>query len=151
MGLWVTLYTDASFRKGFAATWAIWARFNEGRIVKAGHCPTKIQDNNHAEMWAIYQGVRIVLREVPNVEGIGVWTDSTCAQHFLRYGAPPSSNLITHRLQEVLHDALRMHNARLKIRHVKGHQYSKSTKAFLNNACDANAAALRKVKLDGSR
>lgn len=89
----VTLITDASFcPETKAAGWAAWVGSHRGHARKSGIIPTRVGNNNEAEMRAIVFGLRFALEQRILFKGDGliVKTDSHHARHKLEpmYSTP---------------------------------------------------------------
>lgn len=140
--MWVTCYTDASFRPRFGGGWAVWLRCSEGRIVQNGVCPPYVKDANAAELAAIFAGVFLARREWPATTGVLVCSDSIAALQCCALDAPLRKNPALRRLQERLRHIVT--GVELRTKWVKGHlPVSTGTQAWLNNRCDALAKQRR--------
>lgn len=71
--MWVTLYTDASFRS--QGGWGIWLRSELGRIVRSGECPKAVDDSAAAEMYAALKGIEICLENWPETRDEAPWPE----------------------------------------------------------------------------
>lgn len=138
--MWVTLYTDASWEpEEGVGGWGIWARCEKGRLTDHGKCPKWVDCNNSAEIAAIVIGVFRVFEEWDDVEGILVCTDSTTAMQYLKFRPNGTKSLKRKKwlkVRRIVHDLLDLKDCKIKIRHVKGHQSSKTVQGWLNNKVD---------------
>lgn len=139
--MWVTIYTDASwFPEQNKGGWGFWAKSDKGRLTQHGELPKWVVCNNSAEMAAILIGIAEVLETWTNdVDGILVCTDSLTAIHYLKYRPDGVDELNRNDWLEIrkrLHGLLDTQRVKIKMRHVKGHQKSKTTQAWLNNKVD---------------
>lgn len=146
--MWVTLYTDASLKEG-VASWAIWARSSEGRLVQSGEYPGYCAKSDHAEAYAILMGIKAILAKWKGVHGIQVNSDSRNALDIVRYMAPTASDPVMCGIQVSIEAELgRDYNidsegVKLRAKWVKGHQWGGGVRAWLNNACDRIAKKAR--------
>lgn len=140
--MWVTCYTDASFRRHFGGGWAVWLRSSEGRLVKSGVCPPYVKDSNAAELAAIFAGIYLARREWPSTIGMLVRSDSMVALGACAPDAPLHQNPALRRLQQRIRHVGA--GIELRTKWVKGHLPSSTgTHAWLNNQCDALAKQRR--------
>ena len=134
---WCTLYTDASFAGTEKAGWGIWLRHGKPpeRVQDWGSC-AGVYDNNVAEMVAIIRGVETALATWPELEGIGVKSDSRAALSWAKFGAPLHRRDDIRHLQTYLRKILGDRGCWIKCTWVRGHQWTGSTQGWLNNAVD---------------
>lgn len=150
--MWVTLYTDASLKDG-KASWAIWARSSEGRLVHSGEYPGPCAVSDHAEAYAILMGIKAVLVAWEGVIGIQINSDSKNALAAVTYMAPTPRDRVLADIQEQVETALGRDYARheggvrIRTKWVKGHQLGSGVRAWLNNACDRIAKKARQGDL----
>lgn len=139
--MWVTIYTDASwFPEAEEGGWGFWAKSDKGRITNHGKLPPWVSCSNAAEIAAILIAVVEVFEAWPDeITGILVCTDSQVAMHYLRYRPNGTDSLKRDDWLEIrglLYELLDSQEVKIKIRHVKGHQRSRTTQAWLNNKVD---------------
>jgi len=138
--MWVTVYTDASWRIDRGAL-AYWIKSNLGRIVEALPCPPEVVCNNTAEFAAILVGVQRTLAAWNDVEGIQVNTDSQTAITYLKFGADLRNlrrkDWLEYRAQ--LYEMLDRRNCKVQFKFVKGHQRPTHVRAYINDRVDALA------------
>jgi len=146
----VTIFTDGSFdhvhHKG---GWAAWVLSDEGTVVRYGSCPKRlVTQANHAELYAIYMGVTLAIREWgDNIHAFVLRSDSHCALIHAEKGALRSRirDRRMLRLRSWLREAVRPIQAQVVTDHVKGHQDPSQGLAFLlNNKVDTLACKGRK-------
>lgn len=138
--MWVTCYTDASFRRG-SGRWAVWIRSDRGRIVKAGACPDYVNEPGSAELAAIYAAIYLAIAAWgDDVSVVLIRSDCLNAQDWLE-GRARARRKDARRLIALTKALLRKHDVELRCRWVRGHQpRERSTEAYLNDACDRLAA-----------
>lgn len=139
--MWVTIYTDASwFPETKEGGWGFWAKSSKGRITNHGKLPEWVNCSNSAEIAAILIGVIEVFEAWPDeITGVLVCTDSQVAMHYLRFRPNGVDGLKRNdwlKIRELLYELLDSQDVKIKIRHVKGHQKSRTTQAWLNNKVD---------------
>lgn len=140
--MWVTCYTDASFRPRFGGGWAVWLRSSEGRLVRNGVCPSYVNDANAAELAAIFAGIYLARREWPTTTGVLLCSDSMVALGACATDAPLHKSPALRRLQKRIRAVAA--GVELRTKWVKGHlPTSMGTHAWLNNQCDALAKQRR--------
>jgi hypothetical protein len=135
----VTIYTDASFKKGRAAG-AAWIRSKRGLVKYTTRYPAK--EPTHAEGIIIERAIARALEEWDNIEVFFVVTDSLNMCKFLWPFADVSPR---RRYQEKnVNTILKLckdNKAQLRTKHIKGHQNpDKSIQTWLKNWCDKNAS-----------
>lgn len=139
--MWVTLYTDASWRSDRGSL-AYWIRSDKGRIVEALSCPSEVRCNNTAEFAAIVVGVQRTLSLWDDVEGIQVNTDSQTAIAYLKFGVDTQSlrrkDWLGYRTQ--LYEMLDQRNCKVQFKFVKGHQRPTQVRAYINDRVDSLAS-----------
>jgi ribonuclease HI len=135
--MWVTCYTDASWRNNQGAL-AYWLRSSHGRIVEALACPPEVVCNHTAEFSAILAGVERALQAWNDVEGIQVNTDSQTAIQYLQYYAKLGGLKRTDWLafRRRLYETLDRRSCKIQFKHVKGHQRPTHVRAYINNRVD---------------
>ena len=142
----VTLYTDASFRPPYGA-WGICANSNAGQFVESRPCPPFVQNSFHAEMCAIYCGVRLVITRWPETTGVVVRTD---CQGVVRDLKMPFSDLVVEAFREGMVAVIG--NRKLKMTWVRGHQGARarehSVGARLNAQVDRLAGQITNETVD---
>jgi ribonuclease HI len=136
--MWVTLYSDASFN-GREGSWAIWLRSEKGRIVKSGKCPVAVDDNNAAEMYAALVGITVALRDWGPLTGIQVNSDNQVVCTSLYSWSKENRHPTILRIQTKIRQIVAESGVRIRTKHVRGHQRSDHTRAWLNNRCDRMA------------
>jgi len=148
--MWVTCYCDASFNPiTKKASYACWIKTFLGKKEIEGICPDWVTDNNLAELFAIYTGVRYALK-VWNTRVIGVVVCSD-SEEAIRLTWPWTAK---HRLENFAKiqtdlDALRtQYGIEIRTKHIKGHQALQGSKQkYVNRLVDKKAGkALKKVK-----
>lgn len=132
--MWVTLYTDASFRS--TGGWGIWLRSEKGRIVKSGECPATVDDSAAAEMFAAYVGIKICLEQWPDTRGIQVNSDCLMVVNALYPWSHPIRRKSIRSIQETIRDLLRTKDVRVRCKHVKAHSGTGNTRFWLNDRVD---------------
>jgi ribonuclease HI len=141
--VWVTCYTDASYRRGDGGSWAVWLRCSEGRIVTSGVCPAYVKESNAAELAAIFAGIYTARKSWPSTSGVLVCSDSQIALLACAFDSPLHRNPALRRLQERIRDV--GVGIEIRTKWVKGHQPSSTgAPAWLNNRCDALAKQRRR-------
>lgn len=145
--VWVTCYTDASFRPKYGAGWAVWLRSDAGRIVRSGPCPSYVSNASHAEMAAIFAGVYLAIRIWGSrVRGIQIRSDSLEALGWADPESAISKQAPAARLQQRLREVLREHGVTVERRWVKGHRGCVDVAAYLNTQCDKLSKKARKAQ-----
>lgn len=136
--MWVTLYTDASWRPySSKGTWAIWLRSNQGRIIENGFCADYVNCSVSAEAYAAYMGIVMAITNWKDIEGIQLNTDSRPIQGLLypsKNGL--SSNKIIAKLQVLIRTEVKDNKIKLRIKYVRGHQHDNDIRTYLNNKVD---------------
>jgi ribonuclease HI len=143
--MFATIYTDASF--GFieskeAYSYSYYIKCDEGVFSGDGILEFCV-DINHAEMFAIVEGVKNALEKFKKISRILVVTDSISAQYSLWQG---SRKL---KYQDAIKKFRELENRveKIMIKWTKGHRIDNSDRAYLNNKCDQRASdAIRKAK-----
>ena len=137
--MWVTAYTDASFKDGVGG-WAIWLRSELGRVVLSGKCPETVTDNSLAEMYAIGKAIGTAKDTWSVTTGVQINTDHQGCITLLKRG--DFSKPITSDLELLAWDIRAMvnnHRLRLHLKHVKGHGNGRDIRSYLNNKVDGLA------------
>jgi ribonuclease HI len=132
--MWVTLYTDASFRT--RGGWGIWLRSEKGRIVRSGECPDTVDDSAAAEMFAALIGIEICLKSWPETKGIQVNSDCLMVVNGLYPWSQPIRRKSIRVIQEKIREILKAKELRVMGKHVKGHSGTGNTRSWLNNQVD---------------
>lgn len=141
--MWVTLYTDASFRtKG---GWGIWLRSAKGRIVKSGECPGIIDDSAAAEMYAALKGIEICLENWIETKGIQVNSDCLMVVNGLYPWSKPIHRISIRVIQDRIREILNTKGVRVRCKHVKGHSGTGNTRSWLNDRVDKLAGQHSKL------
>lgn len=144
----VHLYTDGSMDvvagKG---GWAAWIQLSEHRrIVQYGACPDYVKQANHAELFAIYAGVKRAIAEWgEEIRSFRICSDSEAALRHVRRGplGTPTRDRVMLRLRGKIHELLR--GKQIIAEHVKGHQDpDRGYDFFVNNKVDRFAGKGRK-------
>lgn len=144
----VHLYTDGSMDVAAGrGGWAAWIQTpDHRRIVQYGACPDYVKQSNHAELFAIYAGVKIANAEFgEDIHAFRICSDSESALRHVRRGplGTPTRDRVMLRLRGKLHDLLR--GCGLVAEHVKGHQDPNLGYDFyVNNKVDKFAGRGRK-------
>lgn len=138
----VTCYTDAAFDPRRGASWAVWLRSDDGRVVRAGRCPDFVGTSTAAELSAVHVGIRIALAVWPGrVKRLVVRSDSRSALAVAEGTSRPRDATLQ-RLQGRIRRLLAGHGVTLECRWVPGHQRpSRNAAAYLNHRCDTLARA----------
>ena len=132
--MWVTLYSDASFRtKG---GWGIWLRSEKGRIVKSGECPDSVSDSAAAEMFAALMGIEVCLQNWDETKGIQVNADCLMVVNGLYPWSKPIQRKSIRVIQDKIKALLKEKNVRVRCKHVKGHSGTGNTRSWLNDQVD---------------
>lgn len=138
----VTCYTDASYHQR-GASWAVWARSEMGRIVRAGRCPEYVHDSTAAELAAMFAGIWLVTERWQGISLLLLRSDCQAALA-LADGAVRGKSVAIRRLQDRIASTLQPGNIELRCSWVKGHQNPRrSTPAWLNGRCDEMARIAR--------
>jgi len=143
---YVTLYTDSSRHEDGLMSWSYWARHDNGRITSYGMCPEILNSIDQGEMYAICQGMHHILKQIPDVKGFYVTSDSIGAISILKNKYKERSTNGKKRADGVLRLKLAFdkmvekHGLVMDIRHVKGHSGTRYTRGWLNDWCDKAAA-----------
>lgn len=140
----VTLYTDASFwHKMKKCAIAGRIRSDNGRTLFAIPVKKEVRDNNEAELLAITVGLKFVeehLREHEEIEAkdliLVIKTDSRTAQ-----------NILIKRSRDDLKETYEYlaQFGQCFIKHVKGHQSTRTYAGYLNDWCDRAASENKKI------
>ena len=118
--MWVTAYTDASYRPDTnTGSWAVWIRSVSGRVKESGICPKKVKDSFQAEYFSMLMGVKVALKSWKNIEGILLVNDCQGAIRSIWPWSPTQKTILW--MREEL-DALRKDGHEIRTKHVKGHQ-----------------------------
>lgn len=144
----VKLYTDGSMDvESGKAGWAAWVQLNDHkRIVQYGACPDYVCQSNHAELFAIYAGIKMALAEWgEKITSFRICSDSECALRHVRRGplGTPTRDRIMLRMRAKIYDLLK--GKQVITDHVKGHRDpSLGYDFFVNNKVDKFAGRGRK-------
>lgn len=137
----MTLYTDASF--GLSSSWAIYLRSEKGRITKSGKCPQTVDDSNAAEMYAALVGITVAIRDWGPLTGIQINSDSRVVCGSLYPWSPENRHPTIRRIQTEIRRIIKEAGIKIRAKHVRGHQRSVDTRAWINNRCDSMARKAR--------
>lgn len=144
----LNLYTDGSMDVASGrGGWAAWIQLTDSqRIVQYGACPDYVKQSNHAELFAIYAGVKLALAEWGDkITAFRICSDSETALRHVRRGplGTPSRNRVMLRLRGKIHELLK--GKQIIAEHVKGHQDPDLGYDFyVNNKVDRFAGRGRK-------
>lgn len=144
----VHLYTDGSMDVAAGkGGWAAWAQLNDTkRVVQYGACPDYVKQSNHAELFAIYCGIKLALAEWDDlITAFRICSDSESALRHVRRGplGTPTRDRVMLRLRAKIHELLR--GKQIIDEHVKGHQDPDlGYDFFVNNKVDKFAGKGRK-------
>lgn len=144
----VHLYTDGSMDVAAGkGGWAAWIQLTDSkRIVQYGACPKYVKQSNHAELFAIYSGVKLALAEWKDeITAFRICSDSESALRHVRRGPLrcPTRDRVMLRLRGKIHELLTGYQ--IIPEHVKGHQDPDlSYDHFVNNQVDKFAGRGRK-------
>ena len=133
--MWVTLYTDASF-KNDQGTWAVWIRSNQGRIVLNGLCPKSVTNSLAAEAFAIHKGIAAIIEELTDVIGIHINSDCLSLKTAFFPWGKDIKDKETLRIQTVVKKKIAENLIKIRFSHVKAHQRNDNVRSYLNNKCD---------------
>jgi len=127
--------------------WAAWVQLSEyRRIVQYGACPDYVCQSNHAELFAVYAGIKLALAEWgDDIDSVRVCSDSETALRHVRRGplGTPARDRVMLRLRGKIHDLLK--GRHLIADHVKAHQDpERGYDFFVNNKVDKFAGKGRK-------
>ncbi len=134
--MWITLYCDASYKKGFGGTWAVWIKCDKGRLVNSGDCPSYVDNSISAEMYAAYEGIKQALKKWDDVEGIQINSDCTTVCRAFWPWSKKIKNASAKFIQERTLKLLKEKEILVRGKHVKGHQKPTTTRAYINGRCD---------------
>jgi ribonuclease HI len=146
--MWVTAYTDASFRDG-RGSWAVWLRSGEGRIVQKGQCPPETDTSTGAELYAVWMAVKLATESWPQTAGVFINADCQAVLKALWPWSKELSRQSLSTLQKQIIDFTVQKNVKIRTKHVKGHQLSSNVRAYLNNRADALAKSVAIDKKPG--
>lgn len=135
--MWVTVYTDASFRD--IGGWAVWIRSEKGRIVRSGQCPRTVRDSADAEMYAAMKAVEICLENWGGVSGIQINSDCMMVVNALYPWSKPIRRDSILKIQDQIRQTLKAKGIRIRCKHVKGHSGKGNTRSWLNTQVDSLA------------
>lgn len=140
--MWITLYTDASFKQ-LTTGYGLWIKSSQQRIIKSG-ISRKPTCSTSAEMFAAWQGIKLVIKTHPHISGILLNSDNQYVVNSLNFKnhSIPCKNLLIESFRQEIFKLLKKYNFKIRTKHVKGHQKSTNTKFYLNNQVDK----LSKVK-----
>jgi ribonuclease HI len=136
--MWVTLYTDASY-KNDKGRWAFWAKSDQGRMVVNGDCPDHIKDSHAAEAYAIYKGLKAILDIHTGVVGVHINSDCLSLKNAFFPWGKASKNMIVSSIQKETKELIKSYGIKIRFSHVKAHQLGTDVRTYLNNACDTMA------------
>lgn len=132
-GLWVTVYTDASFKaETKRAAGAIWLKSSKGRYKEAFLCPPEVYNSFQAEYYSIFMGIRRA-KEKFEPEGVLVANDCVQAVRAVWPWNTPSNQVKIWREQI---DEYRSGGLEIRTKIVKGHQGGRTIQSWLNEWCD---------------
>ena len=137
----VTIYVDASHKwKEGEATWAFYAKCNQGSLQERGKADRTIWDANIAEMYAICMAIWKCFKKWPNLIGFFVNTDSkTCCHIWWEWRNTPNipeAVEMMQKIKEVVGEKW------IKVKWVKGHSAHDGVRSRLNNKVDKMASKL---------
>jgi ribonuclease HI len=144
----VHLYTDGSMDVAAGkGGWAAWIQLSEHRrVVQYGACPDYVKQANHAEMFAIFAGIKLALAEWgAEIRAFRICSDSESALRHVRRGplGTPTRDRVMLRLRAKIHELLK--GKQIIAEHVKGHQNPElGYDFFVNNKVDRFAGRGRK-------
>ena len=144
----VHLYTDGSMDvEAGRGGWAAWIQTaDHRRIVQYGACPDYVKQSNHAELFAIYAGLKIACAEWgEQIHAFRICSDSESALRHVRRGplGTPNRDRVMLRLRGKIHELLK--GKQVIAEWVKGHQNPDlGFDYFVNNKVDKFAGRGRK-------
>lgn len=142
--MWITIYTDASYKKG-KASYAYWIKSNHGRIKRSGVIKGGAKDITYAEMYAIYKAVKHAAKSWTEIEGVLLNCDNVAAGRSLWPWSKPFKHPELRTLQQKIVTFLSDRDYKIKFKHIKAHAGSKTNvRVWLNEWCDTNAKQARK-------
>lgn len=155
----VTIYTDASHCPDTKrAVWAFYARCSDGVIKEHGECKGTVNCSTSAEMYAIYEAVKMCKAEWPELEGFFINTDSLTSCKMLwpdnlaktdHYKIPQAQ-----RIKRYIEGDMKQWGTWSRVKHVKAHTGQNDIRSWLNRWCDKraikNLRALREKENVGS-
>jgi len=145
--MWVTAYTDASFRPEVnRGGWAVWLRSERGRVIRSGQCPSTIGDSMCAELYAIIMAIELTLAEWKDTKGIQLNTDCKSLVHRLYPWSDPFTREDLEALRLHAREVTEAAGIRLRVKHVKGHSAGDGTRTYLNDQVDKISRKHSKIK-----
>lgn len=142
------LYTDGSMDVAAGkGGWAAWIQLTgTQRIVQYGACPEYVKQSNHAELFAVFAGIKLAIAEWgDDITAFRICSDSESALRHVRRGplGTPTRDRVMLRLRGKIHELLR--GKQIIAEHVKGHQDPDLGYDFyVNNKVDSFAGRGRK-------
>ncbi len=131
-----TLYCDASWCPTFeVGGWGIYCRSDNGRFSSSGAIPDYCNDNNTAELAAIFAGLYKICKKWPLTALVYVRSDSTNALNFI-VAKDFCERSDVARLQDRIWKLKKDRNLILQMGWVKGHDHEKSVKSWCNMTVD---------------
>lgn len=141
--MWITIYTDASYKKGIAS-YAYWIRSNHGKIKHTDVIKAKTKDITYAELYAISRAIKHATKSWPGITGIRINCDNLIVGKSLWPWSPKFKDTQLRQLQKNTQNYIKNRKYRVIFKHIKAHQNSKKcSRAWLNNWCDTNAKQTR--------
>lgn len=140
-GLWVTVYTDASFRLDTKwAAWAAWLRCSEGRCKKSFICPPEVTSAFQAEYYSILMGITLAVEKF-KPQGILVCND--CDQAIkATWPWNKAQDQVAEWRKQI--DEIREGGIQIRTKFVKAHAGGGTIQSWLNEWCDRACKKERK-------
>lgn len=155
----ITINTDASFCPDtLVGGYAFWITTDLGRYKRYGSIKDTSRDSTEAEMKAIANALYYLnTLNFVNIDSIYINTDSMCAIDYIQGGIQNlhGKSILTKYIIKMMYDIVRKSNINLnrtnllsifKLRHVKAHHYTGSTRSYVNDWCDLHAKMCMKEK-----
>lgn len=151
----VSLFTDASFcHRTCAGGWGAFIACERGKRYGGGQIEEYCKDSSHAELLAVRYGLRFAAERklLRPKDEILLQTDSLTAMEVMETFA------VRTRIKEYteVHDRIRKGlmawENKLRVRHIKGHSGTGTSRTYVHNKCDRLAhEGMRKarIKLQG--